>query len=51
MSKIARVMRGILTVSLGVGALVLTVMSVRGARDGHPAALHLKSGLVNRLDR
>jgi uncharacterized repeat protein (TIGR01451 family) len=29
MSRITRVMRGILTVSLGVGALVLTVMSVR----------------------
>ena len=29
MSRIARMMRGILTVSLGVGALVLTVMSVR----------------------
>jgi uncharacterized repeat protein (TIGR01451 family) len=29
MSRIARVMRGILTVSLGVGALVLTVMSVQ----------------------
>jgi uncharacterized repeat protein (TIGR01451 family) len=29
MSRITRVMRGILTVSLGVGALVLTVMSVQ----------------------